>query len=554
MKKLIALILAVLMILSFAACDKNEPDEPSNSSGTPSASNTPAESTGDPSNTDTPTNTDTPSNTDTPTNTDTPDETDGPDETDAPSNTDKPAPDDTPMAGFVINTRVYTTKYEDGKDVHLEGLDSGIYREPDRSTSCGSLKDGTEVQVLEVGFEGDDITVGWAKILVSTSKAQVYIRTSQLKCFVLHEVGAPVSPEELIGKSALVSRLPDVEKKTIEASFLALGYRTAFMEDGSTMFISNENFEDQLIQNADGSWTEYDGEGGVNQYFDSWQYELLTEYGIPTDRDVAEMKIALLGISSVEGVAVSFAPSVTLENVKAYAEKLKALGYTLYPSQAGNDKEYFYIATNQNGYSVQITYTGGQGAMIVKKTVNTSFDLTAFIQSGDIMASYPSEKLDEFQRMIEANGGRLEHKSKSIILIFPDGTAEQFYDGSWHLKTEAVESTTGGYFPPNEFTAQLMSVDPSIYGFKNGDTVLYKQEKVFMATFTEATVDKAKAFTSALVMRGAFNMNITETEAENEGVKTYYFYAETYNYAIEFSCIDGQTAAMKIVDIQQKDA
>ena len=145
MKKLIALILAVLMILSFAACDKNEPDEPSNSSGTPSASNTPAESTGDPSNTDTPTNTDTPSNTDTPTNTDTPDETDGPDETDAPSNTDKPAPDDTPMAGFVINTEVYTTKYEDGKDVHLEGLDSGIYREPDRSTSCGSLKDGTEV-------------------------------------------------------------------------------------------------------------------------------------------------------------------------------------------------------------------------------------------------------------------------------------------------------------------------------------------------------------------------------------------------------------------------
>ena len=188
--------------------------------------------------------------------------------------------------------------------------------------------------------------------------------------------------------------------------------------------------------------------------------------------------------------------------------------------------------------------------MIVKKTVNTSFDLTAFIQSGDIMASYPSEKLDEFQRMIEANGGRLEHKSKSIILIFPDGTAEQFYDGSWHLKTETVESTTGGYFPPNAYTAELMSVYPSTYGFKNGDTVLYKQEKEFMATFTEATVDKAKMFTSALVMRGAFNMNVKESEGANEGVAVYSFYAENYNYAIEFNCIDGQVAAMKIINIQ----
>lgn len=544
MKKILSIMLAVLMILSFAACNKDITSKPSNSSDTSADTNEP------PQNTDTPTTPDTSTNTDTPTNTDRPENTDVPESTDTPANTDKPTVETAPVKGFVIDTEVYTTKFEDGKDIHLEGLDSGVYSEPDRSTSCGSLPDGTKVQVLEVEFEGDDITVGWARILAGASKWEVYIRTSQLKCFVLHEVGFPVSPEEIIGKSQLISLLPAAEKKAIEASFLALGYRTAFMEDGSTMFVSNENFEDQLIQNADGSWTEYDGEGGVNHYFDSWMYELLTEYGIPTDRDLVEMKIGFIGISSIEGVAIKFAPSVTLENVKAYTEKLKTFGYTLESSQAENGDTYIYTALNQNDYVVQIIYAKGQAAMTVKKTVSNAFNLTEFIQSGDILGNYPSEKLEEFERMLVASGGRLEHRAKSILLIFSDGTAEQFFDGSWLLDTDTLTSTTGGYFPQNEYTAQLMSVYPSTYGFKNGETALYKQEKMFLASFSDATVDKAKQFTSALIIRCAFNLNVRETEMENDGVIIYTFYAESYNYAIEFSCVDGQNATMKITPIQ----
>ena len=543
MKKILSLILAAMMLLSFAACNKTPEEGSQSTPDAPSDTDEFIESTAAPAGTDEPANTDNPSSTEATTG------TDSPADTGAQPSTSNPPAEASPMIGFVIDTEVYTTRFENGEDIHLEGLDSGVYSKPDRSTSCGSVNDGTKVQVLEVSFEGDDITVGWARILVGSSKWEAYIRTSQLKCFVLHEVSVPISPEELIGKSVLVSAMTDPEKRSVEAVFLALGYRTAFMEDGSTMFISNENFEDQLIQNADGGWVEYDGEGGINYYFDFWNYEMLAEYEIPTDRDLAEMKVALLGISSVEGVVISFAPSVTLENVKAYAEMLKALGYTLYPSQAGNDSEYFYIAQNQNGYAVQITYTEGQGAMIVKKTV-PAFDLTAFIQSGEIIGHFPSEKLEEFERMIAENGGRVEHKSKSTLLVFPDGTAEQFFDGSWHLKTEAVESPTGGYFPSNAYTAELMSVYPSTYGFKNGDTVLYKEDKAFIATFTDATVDKAKQFTSALVMRCAFSMNVRETEGVTDGVAVYSFYAENYNYAIEFSCIEGQTASMKIVPIQ----
>ena len=329
MKKFFACFLAVLMLVSFVACD-NSADT---SSGVPETTTEAPETTTEAPETTTEapeTTTEAPeTTTEAPeTTTEAPETT-----TEAPETTteapDTPVAEPVPMVGFILATQVYTTRFENGVDIHLEGLDSGVYSEPDRATSCGSLRDGTNVQVLEVGFEGDDITVGWAKIMVGASKWQVYIRTSQLKCFVLHEVGFPISPEQLIGQSRLVSGASDAEKAAIEASFLAYGYRTVFVEDGSTMFISNENFEDQLIQNADGGWTEFDGQGNVNRYFDSWQYELLSEYQIPTDRELPEMKLAFLGISSVEGVAIRFAPSVTLENVKAYAEKAEELGYTL---------------------------------------------------------------------------------------------------------------------------------------------------------------------------------------------------------------------------------
>ncbi len=550
MKKLLSILLAALMILSFAACNDSPPDEPSNSSDLPTDTNAPPQNTEAPKDSDSQTTPEPLTPPEEPTNTETLPNTEAPESADTPANTEKPSVEASPMMGFVMDTAVYTTKFENGKDVHLEGLDSGVYAKPDRSASCGSLPDGTKVQVLEVGFEGDDITVGWARILAGASKWEVYIRTSQLKCFVLHEVSFPVIPEALIGKSQLISLLPEAEKKAISASFLALDYRTAFMEDGSTMFISNENFEDQLIQNADGSWIEYDGEGGVNQYFDFWKYDLLEEYGIPTDRDLSEMKIALLGISSVEGVAITFASTVTLDNIKAYTEKLKSLGYTLQSYQAENEDAYLYVASNQTGHAVQLAYMEGQAAMTVKKTVNNAFDLTEFIQSGDILGNYPSEKLDEFERMIEANGGRLEHRAKSLRLVFPDGTAEQFFDGSWLLETDTLASTTGGYFPQNEYTAQLMSVYPSTYGFKNGETTLYKQEKIFLATFSDATVNKAKQFTSALIIRCAFNLNVKEAEGVNDGIAVYTFYAESYNYAFEFSCVEGSLATMKITSIQ----
>lgn len=553
MKKLLSILLAVSMILSFAACNNDLPDDSSNSTDIPTDTKDPPQPTETPTDPDTTTTPDFPTSPEEPTNTETPPNTEAPVDTDPPvntENTEKTPSEPSPMMGFVLDTEIYTTRFENGKDIHLEGMDSGVYTSPDRSTSCGSLPDGTKVRVLEVGFEGDDITVGWARILAGASKWEVYIRTSQLKCFVLHETAFPVAPEELIGKSQLISLLPMTEKNAISASFLALGYRTAFMEDGSTMFISNENFEDQLIQNADGSWIEYDGEGGVNQYFDCWKYSLLEEYGIPTDRNLSEMKILLLGISSAEGVAINFAPTITLDNVKAYAEKLKSFGYTLQSYQAENEDAYLYVASNQTGYAVQLAYTKGQSAMTVKKTASNAFNLTEFIQSGDILGNYPSEKLDEFERMIEANGGRLEHRAKSLRLVFPDGTAEQFFDGSWLLETDTLASTTGGYFPQNEYTAQLMSVYPSTYGFKNGETTLYKQEKTFLATFSDATVDKAKQFTSALIIRGAFHLNVKEAEGVNDGIAVYTFYAESYNYAIEFSCVEGSIASMQITSIQ----
>ena len=543
MKRFLFILLTALVILSCVSCNGVGSEGSSLSSESSTDTNPPLE------NTETVDEVDTTADTDASAETDKILETDEDLETNKPSESDAPLEENTLMTGFVIETSVYTTKFEGGKDVHLEGMTSGVYAKPDRSTSCGSLPDGTKVQVIEVSFEGDDITVGWARVLVGASQWEVYIRTSQLKCFVLHEVGFPIEPERLIGKSRLVSGLPESEKATVAASFLALGYRTAFMEDGSTMFISNENFEDQLIQNADGSWVEYDGDGGVNRYFDSWQYDLLTEYGIPTDRESPKMKIALLAISSKEGVAINFSRDVTLANIKAYAETLKGFGYTAELLEAENDGKYLFQAKNQK-YALQLAYSDGQGAMLIKKDFNGGFDLTAFIRSGDIIGNYPSDQLEEFEQMIAANGGRVEHRAKSTRLVFPDGTADQFFDGSWLLENDAIASTKGGYFPSNACTAELMSVYPSTYGFKNGDTVFYKADKVFVADFFDASIDKAQQFTYALVIRCAFSMNVRESEEKVDGIAVYTFYAENYNYAIEFKCVEGQSATMKIMNIE----
>ena len=164
-----------------------------------------------------------------------------------------------------------------------------------------------------------------------------------------------------------------------------------------------------------------------------------------------------------------------------------------------------------------------------------------------------SDQLEEFEQMIAANGGRVEHRAKSTLLVFPDGTAEQFYDGAWLLETEALASTTGGYFPANACTAQLMSVYPSTYGFQNGDTVFYKADKLFVATFFDASVTKAQQFTQAVVMRGAFNVNVRESEGITDGVAVYSFYAETFDYAIEFNCVEGREATMTIMWIGAVD-
>ena len=235
MKKLLFIMLTALVVLSCVSCNEVGSEDSSLSSECPTDTNAPLE------NTETVDNVDTTADTDGSAETDRILETDEDLETNKPSESDAPLKENTVMMGFVIETSVYTTKFEGGKDVHLEGMTSGVYSQPDRSTSCGSLPDGTKVQVIEVSFEGNDITVGWARILVGSSKWEVYIRTSQLKCFVLHEVGFPIAPEQLIGKSRLVSGLSESEKAAVSASFLALGYRTAFMEDGSTIFVSNEN-------------------------------------------------------------------------------------------------------------------------------------------------------------------------------------------------------------------------------------------------------------------------------------------------------------------------
>jgi hypothetical protein len=140
------------------------------------------------------------------------------------------------------------------------------------------------------------------------------------------------------------------------------GSNLEFKPDGS-MIITNSDGS-KAIQKPDGSWTFEHADGSQGQYGGDWPDNEFT-------RLVPKPNFVVLGASEDGDTFTIGFNNVTIEQTKAYAEKLKAAGFTI-------DEEtediavmgivaYKFSAKNEDGYFVSLVNATGVTALEIKK-------------------------------------------------------------------------------------------------------------------------------------------------------------------------------------------
>ena len=167
-----------------------------------------------------------------------------------------------------------------------------------------------------------------------------------------------------IGSSTVIySQMDEASKQQLVMEGKAEGIDISFGADGSTTFVDNEDGT-VVVQKPDGSWVFNDAEGGEGQFGGNWpdnEYtRLLPAPGFE------------LYASYVEGESfVATFTSVTVEQIKAYVEQVKAAGFNV--NETVEDQEiagmviYSFTAENANGYTVEIGYVNGTSSLTISK-------------------------------------------------------------------------------------------------------------------------------------------------------------------------------------------
>ncbi len=141
------------------------------------------------------------------------------------------------------------------------------------------------------------------------------------------------------------------------------GLEISFGADDSMTVIDPEN-GDTIVQKPDGTWTIKSEDGSEGQYGGEWPENEFTKL-------LPKPDFTLVGASTnEEDFAVAF-QNVTVEQIKAYVEKVKAEGFTV--DAETSDQEvmgmviYTYTAKNADGYTVTITFAMGTSGLTVEK-------------------------------------------------------------------------------------------------------------------------------------------------------------------------------------------
>ena len=151
-------------------------------------------------------------------------------------------------------------------------------------------------------------------------------------------------------KQAIIA---DAKKDGVDVSFGTDGSMTVVDTDGTTM-----------VQKPDGTWVVKDADGGEGQIGGDWPDNEFTKLIPKPDFELFAAN------TETDSFSVAFT-SATIEQIRAYAAKVKAAGFNI--NEEVEDQEvmgmviYSFTAENADGYTVEITSANGTSSLSISK-------------------------------------------------------------------------------------------------------------------------------------------------------------------------------------------
>ncbi len=203
----------------------------------------------------------------------------------------------------------------------------------------------------------DDTTAGGDTIAAGTTDG---VGTTDQNPSAESGIGSVMTPNfgEILGGTAgsdtVWGKTDAATKAAIIESGRAQGVEVSFAADG-TMTVRDTNTGNTVIQRPDGTWSISDDAGNQTQIGGAWPENDLTKL-------IPKPSFALSAAGGNDGEFSVMFVDVALEDVKAYAEEVKAAGFTLEPESmdmSTDEGAYFiYAASNADGYRASVFMTG----------------------------------------------------------------------------------------------------------------------------------------------------------------------------------------------------
>ena len=160
----------------------------------------------------------------------------------------------------------------------------------------------------------------------------------------------------------IYGQLDEASKQQIISDLAKDGYEASFGADGSMTIVDPDGTT--MVQKPDGTWTIKDAEGNEGQVGGDWPDNEFTKLVPKPDFEL----YAASGDDTFFTVAFT---NATIEGIRAYAEKLKAAGFTVDPEVMDTEMMgmavYNYIASNGKGVSVTLAFSNNASALSFEK-------------------------------------------------------------------------------------------------------------------------------------------------------------------------------------------
>ena len=160
----------------------------------------------------------------------------------------------------------------------------------------------------------------------------------------------------------IYGQLDEASKQQIISDLAKDGYEASFGADGSMTIVDPDGTT--MVQKSDGTWVVKDDEGGEGQLGGDWPDNEFTKLVPKPDFELFAAN------TETDSFSVAFT-SVTIEQIRAYAAKVKAAGFNI--NEEVEDQEvmgmviYSFTAENADGYTVEITSANGTSSITISK-------------------------------------------------------------------------------------------------------------------------------------------------------------------------------------------